>query len=187
MTEKQMNLLVIPVDGFPRPFHWSEDVHGDLLEVMQDLVRGYVEPFTVLFGENIVLYVNEEGLYTESPNRAVYATKEMEKAGYLSQLDLRTPVREGDLYTVLFGPIVAAGIDPESGYERSLTAEEMFQVLDYFNHISKPGSGMAAVNQIRKQPQSSLSDREQAAREASQALGLKPTVYIPGLQDKEMQ
>lgn len=186
MTEKQMDLLVVPVDGFPRPFHWSEKVHGDLLEVMQDLVHGYIEPFPVLFGDDIVLYVNDEGLFTEPPNRAIYATKEMEETGYLSQLDMKTPVQEGDLYGVLFGNIIAAGVDPSTGFERSLTSQEISQITDYFTIISKPGSGMEAVSQIRKQPQPSLSDREQNAREAAQALAHGDLATEPVFQDKEV-
>ena len=45
----------------------------------------------------ISLYVNEEGLFTCPPNRAVYATKGMEEAGYLSMMDYSSPVKEGEL------------------------------------------------------------------------------------------
>lgn len=59
------------------------------------------------------------------PNRAVYATRGMEREGYLSQMDYATPVREGDLYGLLFGDIVALGYDAMEGTSRSLTDEEV--------------------------------------------------------------
>lgn len=60
--------------------------------------------------------MNEEGLFTCPPNRAIFATEEMTKAGYLSQLDYSTVVEMGDFYTVLNGDIVAVGFDPETGH-----------------------------------------------------------------------
>lgn len=50
-----------------------------------------------IIGEGTSLYVNEEGLFTCPPNRAVYATKGMEEAGYLSMMDYSSPVKEGEL------------------------------------------------------------------------------------------
>ena len=71
---------------------------------------GNIETFDIAFGEEVSLYVNEEGLFTCPPNRAIFATEEMAKAGYLSQLDYSKVVEMGDFYTVLNGDIVAVGL-----------------------------------------------------------------------------
>lgn len=103
----------------------------------------------IAFGEGVSLYVNEEGLFTCPPNRAIFATEEMAKAGYLSQLDYSKVVEMGDFYTVLNGDIVAVGFDPETGESRSLTDGETARVEGYFTVISRPGSGAKAVDDIR--------------------------------------
>lgn len=82
-------------------------------------------------------------------NRAIFATEEMAKAGYLSQLDYSKVVEMGDFYTVLNGDIVAVGFDPETGESRSLTDGETARVEGYFTVISRPGSGAKAVDDIR--------------------------------------
>ena len=116
---------------------------------LQRLVGGNIEPFDVIFGEGISLYVNEEGLFTCPPNRAVYATKGMEEAGYLSMMDYSSPVKEGELYSILCGDLVAVGFDFETGENRDLSADEMSRVADYFTEVSKPGSGIEEVIAIR--------------------------------------
>lgn len=93
--------------------------------------------------------MNEEGLFTCPPNRAIFATEEMAKAGYLSHLDYSKVVEMGDFYTVLNGDIVAVGFDPETGESRSLTDGELSRVEGYFTVISEPGSGEKAVDAIR--------------------------------------
>lgn len=110
---------------------------------------GNIETFDIAFGEGVSLYVNEEGLFTCPPNRAIFATEEMAKAGYLSQLDYSKVVEMGDFYTVLNGDIVAVGFDPETGESRSLTDGETARVEGYFTVISRPGSGAKAVVDIR--------------------------------------
>lgn len=110
---------------------------------------GNIETFDIAFGEGVSLYVNEEGLFTCPPNRAIFATEEMAKAGYLSQLDYSKVVEMGDFYTVLNGDIVAVGFDPETGKSRSLTDGETARVEGYFTVISRPGSGAKAVDDIR--------------------------------------
>ena len=87
--------------------------------------------------------------FTCPPNRAIFATEEMAKAGYLSQLDYSKVVEMGDFYTVLNGDIVAVGFDPETGESRSLTDGETARVEGYFTVISRPGSGAKAVDDIR--------------------------------------
>lgn len=110
---------------------------------------GNIETFDIAFGEEVPLYVNKECLFTCPPNRAIFATEEMAKAGYLSQFDYSKVVKMGDFYTVLNGDIVAVGFDPETGESRSLTNGETARVEGYFTVISKPGSGAKAVDDIR--------------------------------------
>ena len=144
-----MKALLIPTDGNPTPLDIPEDDTGSTLHALQDAVGGLIEPFDVLFGPDITLYVNEEGLADGlRPNRAIHATRDMERAGYLSQMDYRTRVREGDLYAILAGPIVALGFDRRNGRNRSLTPAQADRVTDYFTRISRPGSGMAAAIDI---------------------------------------
>ena len=147
-----MEALLIPVDGTPVTIDLKADENGSTLRELQRLVGGPIEPLNVLFGEEISIYVNEEGLYSCPPNRALYATKRMEDAGYLSQMDFHTPVHEGDLYTVLFGNLVAVGFDPETGEDRPLTDGECQTVRDYFTRVSAPGSGLSEVLSITKGP-----------------------------------
>lgn len=128
--------------------HFST-MNGSTLKPLQALVGGNIETFDIAFGEEVSLYVNEEGLFTCPPNRAIFATEEMAKAGYLSQLDYSKVVEMGDFYTVLNGDIVAVGFDPETGESRSLTDGETARVEGYFAVISRPGSGAKAVDDIR--------------------------------------
>lgn len=103
------------------------------LKSLQSLVGGDIEPFDVLFGMSPSIYVNEEGLLQGlEPNRAVFATEEMVEHGYASQVDYTRVVREGELYQILHGPIVAVSYeeDPETGdvAPRDITQEE-FEAL----------------------------------------------------------
>lgn len=91
-----MKGMLIPTNGNPVEIDIEVDETGSTLHDLQRLVGGNIEPFDVIFGEGISLYVNEEGLFTCPPNRAVYATKGIEEAGYLSMMDYSSPVKEGD-------------------------------------------------------------------------------------------
>lgn len=71
------------------------DKNGSTLKPLQALVGGNIETFDIAFGEGVSLYVNGEGLFTCPPNRAIFATEEMAKAGYLSQLDYSKVVEMG--------------------------------------------------------------------------------------------
>lgn len=133
----------------PREVTLLPDKNGSTLKPLQALVGGNIETFDIAFGEGVSLYVNEEGLFTCPPNRAIFATEEMAKAGYLSQLDYSKVVEMGDFYTVLNGDIVAVGFDPETGESWSLTDGETARVEGYFTVISRPGSGAKAVAAIR--------------------------------------
>lgn len=144
-----MKGMLIPVDGEPRAIDIQEDAYGSILRDLQRLVHGYVEPFDALFGEEVCLYVNENGMYECQPNRAGIATKRMEDDGYASPSDPTRSVREGEPYNVLYGDIVAVGFDPETGSSRDLTDEEAALVGDYFTRVSAPGSGSGTLGAVR--------------------------------------
>lgn len=127
--EQGIRAMLIATGEAPREVTLLPDKNGSTLKSLQALVGGNIETFDIAFGEEVSLYVNEEGLFTCPPNRAIFATEEMAKAGYLSQLDY--------------------SIDPETGESRSLTDGESVRVEGYFTVISEPGSGEKAVDAIR--------------------------------------
>lgn len=111
---------------------------------------GFVEPFNALYGDSITLYVNDNGIAEgQRPNRAVYANERMQEMRYLSMMAPASfkAVRKGDLYTVLFGPIVAVGYDPDTGADRDLEPEELETVMRDFGDGAPmgPGSGLEAL------------------------------------------
>lgn len=174
-----MRGLLIQTDREPVIIDIERDEHGSTLDALQKLVGGNIEVFSPLFGEGIDLYVNEDGLSTCPPNRAVYATKAMEEEGYLSQMDYSHVAKEGELYTILFGDIMAVGFDPETGDNRDLTEGEVEQVNDYFTKVSPPGSGLMAALAIRQgarrddrtqEAHVSLKETTEAARNAADRL-----------------
>lgn len=143
-----MRIGYIGVMEEPKCVEISPNANGSYLSALQSLVHGLIEPFGVLFGESPMLYVNEEGmLQGMGPNRAVYATKSMEKNGYLSQLDFSTSVKEGDCYAVLYGPILAVSHD-ENGNFRDISDDEWDQVRAEFSGPESMQSGLAAFRAI---------------------------------------
>ena len=111
---------------------------------------GFVEPFNALYGDSITLYVNDNGIAEgQHPNRAVYANERMQEMRYLSMMAPTSfkAVRKSDLYTVLFGPIVAVGYDPDTGADRDLEPEELETVMRDFGDGAPmgPGSGLEAL------------------------------------------
>ena len=76
---------VIATGEPPREVTLLPDKNGSTLKPLQALVGGNIETFDIAFGEEVSLYVNEEGLFTCPPNRAIFATEEMAKAGYISR------------------------------------------------------------------------------------------------------
>lgn len=181
-----MKGVLIPTDGAPRPIDIQKDSDGSALHSLQQLVGGNIEAFPVIFGDDICVYVNEEGLYNCPPNRAVYATQGMEEAGYISQLDYDHAVKEGELYTVLFGDLVAVGYDPETGEDRDLTDSEVATVSDYFTKVSAPGSGFREVLAIQSgtyrrasEERVTLKEEAESSREAADSLSAERTSEEP--------
>lgn len=103
-----------------------------------DEASGYLPPDALPF--NLSMYVNDEGLYSCQPNRAFYATESMELEGYYSAIDGK-PVVSGLPSSLLFGNIVITGFDPETGEDKSLSAGEMMDAMNYFQRDSPRGSG----------------------------------------------
>lgn len=167
-----MKGLLIKKDEFPREIDIEVNEDGSALRSLQGLVGGNIDAFDVLFDDGVSLYINEEGLFTCPPNRAIFATEHMEQAGFLSQMDYSHVVQKGELYTVLHGDIVAVGFDCETGADRDLTADEMRTVKDYFTDVSRPGSGFLVEYNIYLQshghdPIGSFDDLAADAMEAS--------------------
>lgn len=112
--------LLIPVDDVPRPV----DVDG--LADLQRLVGGYVDAATWVFGPDsgIVAYLDDEGKFTQPPNRAVYAEADGTRWD-------GTPIHVGDVLDILHGPIVCVGDDGEGG-DADLTDEQIETVMERF-------------------------------------------------------
>lgn len=90
------------------------------------------------------VYLNDTGVYSCAPNRAVYATGAMVSAGYAPLLS-DGPLAAGELYCVLYGDLVVVGFDRGAGEDRSLTDGELAQAASYFTDVAGPGSGLAAA------------------------------------------
>lgn len=103
-----------------------------------DEASGYLPPDALPF--NLSMYVNDEGLYSCQPNRAFYATESMEHEGYYSAIDGK-PVVAGLPSSLLFGNIVITGFNPETGEDKSLSAGELMDAMNYFQRDSPRGSG----------------------------------------------
>lgn len=82
--EQGIRAMLIATGEPPREVTLLPDKNGSTLKSLQALVGGNIETFDITFGEEVSLYVNEEGLFTCPPNRAIFATEEMAKAGYHS-------------------------------------------------------------------------------------------------------
>ena len=68
------------------------DEKGSYLQALQSLVGGNIEPVDVLFGEQPLLWVNENGIAEGlRASWAIYANKRMEERGYLSMADMEAP------------------------------------------------------------------------------------------------
>lgn len=153
-----MKGIVIPVDGDPHEVYVAEGSAEATLGDMQRLVGGDVEPLVLpIFGADeatgrprpVALWCDEGGISQGlRPNRAVYASAEMQREGYLSQVDFQTPVEEGDLYTILSGDVIALGFDPDTGESRSLTDSEATCVERYFREVSTRWSGIHELSML---------------------------------------
>lgn len=133
------------------------DERGSYLKALQGLVGGLIEPVDVLYGEHPLLWVNDNGIAEGlMPSRALYANERMEEMGYLSMMDMETPVKKGDLYAILYGPIVACSYDRDECGERTLrdiSDEELYQLEeDFWNKHSGIEAALKIhlINAMRK-------------------------------------
>lgn len=142
MAQEKLRVVVIPVDGGPYEETLDAGPGWDAFDHVREMVGGDVEILSVdVPCEGVDLMVNDEGMFACPPNRAIYATRAMEEEGLPSQVDLSSPVRENEPYTVLHGNIVATGFDPTSGDTVSLSEEQVSETLRYFERVSPAGSG----------------------------------------------
>ena len=127
-----MKIGYIGVQEPPRIIEVEPDCNGRYLKIFQKLVGGYIEFFEIPYGHCPALIVNEDGICACLPNRAVYANKHMEEAGFSDAFTYSHPVKAGELYSILFGPILAVSFDfDDEGNEiyRDITPEE-FSLLE---------------------------------------------------------
>lgn len=131
-----MKVAVMEFDEEIKTVDIEPNEKGSYLSVLQGLVGGRIEPINVLYGDMPLLWVNEEGVFEGlAPSRAIYANKRMEEEGYLSQRDGETVVKDGELYAVIFGPIVACSYDCDENGERvmrDISADELLKLEEDF-------------------------------------------------------
>ena len=146
--KRTLDAMVVPVGREPAPRTLEADESGSFLKALQGCVGGPIEPLSWLFDDAPAGYCSEEGALGATfldANRAVYADKAMEDAGFLSQLDFATPVREGDLYAIVFGDMVFTGFDPETGESRDIPPEECERVRERFGGAGSIDSGASEL------------------------------------------
>ena len=136
-----MKVAVMELMDDVRVVDIEPDKRGSYLHALQELVGGNIEAVDVLYGEQPLLWVNENGIAEGLlPNRAIYANERMETLGFLSMMDMETPVKKGDLYTIHFGTIVACSYDrDDEGQEimRDIADDEIARLkLDFWNTCS---------------------------------------------------
>lgn len=138
-TSGKIQAVLVPVgfDPVAIEINGARDIMSHVGGII-DEASGYLPPDALPF--NLSMYVNNEGLYSCQPNRAFYATESMEHEGYYSAIDGK-PVVSGLPSSLLFGNIVITGYDPESGEDKSLSAGEMMDAMNYFQRESPRGSG----------------------------------------------
>lgn len=138
-TSGKIQAVLVPVgfDPVAIEINRARDIMSHVGGII-DEASGYLPPDALPF--NLSMYVNDEGLYSCQPNRAFYATESMEHEGYYSAIDGK-PVVSGLPSSLLFGNIVITGYDPESGEDKSLSAGEMMDAMNYFQRESPRGSG----------------------------------------------
>lgn len=130
---KGIHIAVIEPGKDPYLKKVAPDADGSYLGAFQREVGGNVEAYSVLWGDEPLIYVNEESsLNGSTPNRAIYANEQMEKERYLSQMDYKSVVKRGDLYDVIFGTFIAVSYDPETDKPRDISIEEWLKVCETF-------------------------------------------------------
>ena len=131
--------LLVPCGGMPR------EIEIDGLADLQRAVGGYIESCAWIFNDEPAVFINEEGKFTCTPNRAVYATAEDE--GKITWDDV--VIHEGDLLDIIYGDFVCIGMNPEEGENRDITDEEIALVNARFGTPDSVWSGLREAVRIK--------------------------------------
>lgn len=123
--------LLIPLEDVPQPFEYEG------LCDLQDAVDGFIDCASWVFDDELAVYVNDTGKFTQPPNRAILATREGTRWD-------GTPIHVGDLLDILHGPIVVTGFDAGTGEDRDLSDDEAAMVMERFGPDTV-GSGFLAA------------------------------------------
>lgn len=145
---KKIKVGFIPVDGEVRA-EYIEEEDGSIIKGIYKLIEcRCIEAFSPVYGNQPLLWVDDEGVFTKSPNRAVYANEQMVQEGYISQATGEV-VKKDELYTILFGNIVAVSYEYDENGEdiaRDITDEELEQLKSDFDWID---SGMVEAIKLK--------------------------------------
>lgn len=150
----QLKVGFIPMNEKPRIeiIEGTEDEDGyvSYYEGIRNLIGcKLVDSFSPMYDDEPLLWVDDEGVFNSRPNRAVFANEHMADVGYLSQQDHSRVVKKGELYTILFGNIVAVSYDyDEEGDDiaRDITDEEFKRLAEDFDDVD---SGVFSAMVIR--------------------------------------
>ena len=136
-----MKAMLVPVGEEPR----LVDFDGSM-EDIQRYVGGYFDAAGWIFDDSPAVYLNDEGKFCASPNRAVYARQQDAGKMLWSSPD---PLREGDLVDVIYGDFLCVGFDPRTGEDRDISDEEARRVVDRFGGPASIDSGFIEVMGIK--------------------------------------
>ena len=141
-----MKALIVKTEGAVEP------IEIDGLRDKQRAVGGCIEYFGVFEDRGFTVIINEDGLFTCPPNRAIFGDASLEEAGYLSQFSHEyRPVRDGELYAILCGDFLVVGFDPATCEERDLTPEAEAAAREMFERgASGPASGLIAAVALKR-------------------------------------
>lgn len=146
-----LQAMLVSVNGLPRDITLEADEGGSFLAAMQGCVGGPIEPMSFVFEDAPAVYCNEEGKLdaaSNPPNRAIYATREMAKAGYVSPADCSHAVQEGEVIDIAFGDMLCVGFDAETGESRDITPHERARVMERFGSTASVASGLFEAMRI---------------------------------------
>ena len=148
-----MGIRIVVIEPGRDPYLKEVEPEGheaSYLSAFQSEVGGNVEAYNVLWGDEPLIYVNEEFLFNGSqPNRAIYANDHMEREGYLSQMDYTSVVKRGDLYGLICGTFIAVSYDVNTGKPRDISIEEWLEVCATFAGIRSVLSGGVEATKLQ--------------------------------------
>ena len=134
-----MKALLIPVGEMPREI----EING--YDDLKKAVGGYIDAAGWIFDDYPTIYVNDEGKFSCSPNRAIYATEA--DAGKVTWDGVE--VKEGDLIDIIYGDFVAIGFDRQMGEDRDISDEEIERVMERFGTEQSIESGIIEALRIK--------------------------------------